>query len=179
MEFYRCRICGETYLGDAAPGRCPFCGVTADYFMLTQSFPEDINAIHITEMERADLLTAIELERDNARFYRALSLHREEPKLASAYKRLANVEAEHCSLFCKLAGVVKPTDLLEASEAPEDWCVNIQESLTREQRAAAFYAEAAERATSERIAEVLAAVSSVERDHIQLDGVAARMAGCR
>jgi len=179
MEFYRCRICGETYLGTAAPDRCPFCGVPSEYFVLTQAFPETINEVHVTELERADLMTAIELERDNARFYRALSLHREEPKLASAYKRLANVEAEHCSIFCKLAGVVKPADLLEPSNAPDDWCVNISESLTREQRAAAFYAEAAGRATSERIAEVLAAVSMVERDHIQLDGVAARIAGCR
>jgi len=179
MEFYRCRICGETFLGDAAPNRCPFCGVTAEYFVLTQAFPEDINTVHITEMERADLVTAIELERDNARFYRALSQFREDPKLASAYKRLANVEAEHCSLFCKLAGVAKPTDLLEPSSAPADWCANISESLAREQKAAAFYAEAAGRATSERVAEVLAAVSAVERDHIQLDGVAARIAGCR
>ncbi len=179
MEFYRCRICGETFLGDAAPNRCPFCGVTETYFVLTQAFPEDINAVHITEMERADLLTAIELERDNARFYRALSQFREEPKLASAFKRLANVEAEHCSLFCKLAGVVKPADLLEPSVVPEDWCANISESLAREQNAAAFYAEAAGRATGERVAEVLAAVSAVERDHIQLDGVAARIAGCR
>jgi len=179
MEFYRCRICGETYLGDAAPGRCPFCGVAADLFVLTQQFPEDINDVQPTELERADLERAIELERDNARFYRALSTHREDPKLASAYKRLANVEAEHCSLFCKLAGVTKPADLLDPSEAENDWCANITESLAREQRAAAFYAEAAGRATNARIKEVLAAVSAVERDHIQLDGVAARMAGCR
>lgn len=179
MEFYRCRICGETYLGDAAPNRCPFCGVTADLFMLTQQFPEDINDVQLTELERADLETAIQLELDNARFYRALSAQRENPKLASAYKRLANVEAEHCSLFCKLAGVTKPADLLEPSVAPADWCANIAESLAREQRASAFYAQAATRATSERIAEVLAAVSAAERDHIQLDGVAARIAQCR
>lgn len=179
MEFYRCRICGETYLGDSAPSRCPFCGVTADLLVLTQVFPEDINDIQLTELERSDLMTAIQLELGNARFYRALSTHHDDPKLASAYKRLANVEAEHCSVFCKLAGVSKPADLMEPSEAPDDWCANISESLSREQKAAAFYAEAATRATSPRIAEVLAAVSAVERDHIQLDGVAARMAGCR
>jgi rubrerythrin len=179
MEFYRCRICGETYLGAEPPSRCPFCGVTADLFVLTQEFDEDSNQVHVTELERADLETAIGLERDNARFYRALSLQRENLKLASAYKRLANVEAEHCSLFCKLAGISKPADLLEPSEAPEDWCANIAESLAREQKASAFYAEAAARATSERIAEVLTAISAVERDHIQLDGVAARIANCR
>ena len=178
MNFYRCRICGETFLGTDAPNRCPFCGAAADYFVLTTDFPEDINDVQITELERADLETAIEIERGNARFYRALARQKDEPKLASAYKRLANVEAEHCSIFCKLAGVAKPADLMEPGAAPRDWCGNIAESLAREQKAAAFYADAATRATSERIAEVLAAVSAVERDHIVLDGVAARMADC-
>lgn len=178
MNFYRCRICGETFLGTDAPNRCPFCGATADYFVPTTDFPEDINDVQITEIERADLHTAIELERGNARFYRALGLQKAEPKLASAYKRLANIEAEHCSVFCKLAGVTKPADLLEPDSAPADWCANIADSLAREQKAAAFYAEAAARATTPRIAEVLAAVSAIERDHIVLDGVAARMAGC-
>lgn len=178
MNFHRCRICGETFLGTDAPNRCPFCGATSDYFVLTTDFPENINEVQITELERTDLETAIELERGNARFYRALGLQRDNPKLASAYKRLANVEAEHCSVFCKLAGVTKPADLMEPGFAPVDWCVNIADSLAREKKAAAFYAEAAARATSPRIAEVLAAVSAVERDHIVLDGVAAAMAGC-
>jgi len=26
MKMYRCRICGETYLGAEAPSHCPFCG---------------------------------------------------------------------------------------------------------------------------------------------------------
>ena len=147
-------------------------------FMLTAEFPEDINEILITEIERTDLVTAIELERGNARFYRALSLQRENPKLASAYKSLANVEAEHCSLFCKLAGMTKPADLMEPGFAPADWCANIADSLARERKAAAFYAQAVTRATSPRIVEVLSAVSAVERDHIELDGVAATMAGC-
>ena len=178
MNFYRCRICGETFLGTEAPNRCPFCGAAADLFVLTTDFPENINDIQVTELERADIETAIELERGNARFYRALGLQKDNPKLASAYKRLANVEAEHCSLFCKLAGVAKPADLMEPGFAPADWCANIADSLAREQKASAFYAEAATRATSPRIVEVLAAVSAVERDHIVLDGVAANMAGC-
>ena len=178
MRFHRCRICGETYLGTSAPDRCPFCGAAETYFVLTTEFPEDINDVQVTELERNDLETAIEVERGNARFYRGLSLQRGNPKLASAYKRLANVEAEHCSLFCKLAGTTKPADLMEPAFAPDDWCANIADSLARERKAAAFYAEAATRATSPRIVEVLEAVSAVERDHIELDGVAAAMAGC-
>jgi hypothetical protein len=178
MNFYRCRICGETYLGTEPPGRCPFCGVPAEYFVLTGDFDENINAIDPTPAERDDLATAIELERGNARFYRALGAHRDDLKLASAYKRLASVEAEHCSVFSKLAGVAKPADLLEPADAPADWCANIADSLAREQRASAFYAEASARATTPRVVEVLAAVSAVEADHIVLDGVAAALGGC-
>ena len=178
MNFYRCRICGETYLGTEPPSRCPFCGVTADYFVLTGDFDEDINALSPTSIERDDLATAIELERGNARFYRALGMRKDAPKLASAYKRLASVEAEHCSVFCKLAGVAKPADLLEPDATANSWCDDIADSLAREKRASAFYAEAAARATTPRISEVLAAVSAVEADHIVLDGVASAMAGC-
>jgi hypothetical protein len=60
----------------------------------------------------------------------------------------------------------------------EEWCDNINESLARELRASTFYAEAAGRAISPRLAEVLLAISAVERDHIELDGVAARMVAC-
>ena len=178
MNFYRCRICGETYLGTEPPGRCPFCGVTAEYFVLTGAYDEHANEVDPTPAERQDLATAIELERGNARFYRALGMRRDDPKLASAYKRLASVEAEHCSVFSKLAGVQKPADLLEPAETAQEWCADIADSLARERRASAFYAEASTRATTPRVAEVLAAVSAVEADHIVLDGVAAKMAGC-
>jgi len=178
MQFYRCRICGETHLGVMAPDRCPFCGAAQQHLVPTDQFPAGLNDVQLTELERNDLETAIEIERSNARFYRALGTRSDRPDLASAYKRLASVEAEHCSLFCKLAGTVKPADLTEPSSAPDDWCASIADSLAREHKAAAFYAEASGRATSARITEVLAAVSAVERDHIELDARAAGLAAC-
>ena len=178
MQFYRCRICGETHLGVLAPDRCPFCGAAQQHLVPTEQFPEGLNDVQLTELERTDLETAIEIERGNARFYRALGMRSDRPDLASAYKRLAGVEAEHCSLFCKLAKMVKPADLMEPSSAIDDWCANIADSLAREKKAAAFYAEASGRATSPRIVEVLSAVSAVERDHIELDARAAAIAAC-
>ena len=178
MKMYRCRICGETYLGTAAPERCPFCGAHERFMVDPDAYSSSENQVQLTEVERADLEHAIELERSNARFYGAMANLGGNEGLSSAYKRLSRIEAEHCSLFCKLAGVAKPADLTEPSEASADWCDNIAESLSREQTASAFYAEAAERATSARVTEVLSAVSAIERDHIELDGVAADYAGC-
>jgi rubrerythrin len=178
VEFYRCRICGETYLGTRPPSRCPFCGVTDEYFVLTTDYVENGAVPSLSDSEKADLNHAIDLERGNARFYRAMSTQRNDPKLASAFKRMADIEAEHCSVFSKLAGLPKPADLLEPAEASELWCDNIKESLARELRASTFYAEASGRARNPRLVEVLLSIAAVERDHIELDGIAARIAEC-
>jgi rubrerythrin len=178
VKLLRCRICGETYLGTEAPSRCPFCGAADQYFIPTEQYDAGINDVTLTDAERADLETAIDLERSNARFYAGLGQQVGNGHLASAYKRLATIEAEHCSVFSKLRGVPKPAGLLEPSATSGDWCTDIADSLARERRASEFYAQAAGRATSERVREVLAAVSAVEVDHIQIDGLAARLAGC-
>lgn len=178
MKMYRCRICGDTYLGSEAPSHCPFCGAHRELIVDTLDYPENINEVDLTEMERNDLLEAIELERSNTRFYLGMATHRDNATLSSAYKRLAKIEAEHCSVFCKLAKVAKPDDLMEPGDAGLDWCANIDESLAREQRASRFYADASDRATNDRIKEVFAAVSDIEADHIDLDMVAKGVAGC-
>lgn len=175
---YRCRICGETHLGSAKPSNCPFCGAHEEYLVLSPEYPPGINDVALTAVEQDDVLAAVELERGNARFYLAMAQHRDNDGLSSAYKRLAKIEAEHCSVFCKLARVAKPADLLVPSEAADNWCANIEDSLERERRASRFYADVVTRATNERIREVFAAVSAIEADHIELDNLAKRYAGC-
>ena len=174
----RCRICGETYLGSEIPSHCPFCGAHRDHLISAEEYPADINDVQLTEVERADLETSIELERSNTRFYLGMAQHKSEHVLSSTYKRLGKVEAEHCELFCELAGVDEPEDLSVPMEVSDDWCANIAESVEREKRAASLYHQFAARATNERIREVFSAVSAVEADHIELDGVTADYAGC-
>ncbi|HEY5548731.1 MAG TPA: ferritin family protein [Coriobacteriia bacterium] len=174
MKIYRCRICGETYLGSEPPAMCPFCGAHVELLIDTADYPEDINDIQPTELERADLEASIALELSNTRFYLAMAKRTDNAKLASAYKRLATIESEHCSLFCKLAKQPKPADLREPGDDLGSWDADIDESLRRESRASALYAEFSARATSPRLLEVWTAVSAVEADHIELDGVAKR-----
>lgn len=178
MRLLRCRICSETYLGSDTPSHCPFCGAHAEYFVETSEFPEGLNDVDLTEIERTDLAEAIELERSNTRFYLAMAQSYGNPALSSAYKRLARIEAEHCSVFCKIARMAKPTDLATPSEASGDWCANIEESVARENKASRFYSAAAGRATNERVREIFSAISEVEADHIAVDGIATRLASC-
>lgn len=179
MQMLRCRICGETYLGTEVPSRCPFCGAAKDHFVGPGLFTSSENAIQPTEVEREDLEHAIELERANTRYYLAMSQMPGDEPLASAYKRLSRIEAEHCSTFCKLLNVPKPADLGVPAEPPGSWCEAIKESARREQQASDFYAQVVGRATSTRLKEVFAAVSAVERDHLAFDALAAEWAGCQ
>jgi rubrerythrin len=135
-------------------------------------YPADINDVDPTEAERADLESAIELETSNTRFYLAAATRRDNDTLRSYFKRLAKVEAEHCEVFSKLLGVSEPDDLMEPSESTGGWTSDIEESLRREDRARKLYTTFAERATTERLREVFAAVGDVEGDHIALDKVA-------
>lgn len=172
MNAFRCRICGETHLGYEAPTQCPFCGAHRKYLVSPEEYPAGSNDIQPTEVERADLEAAIEVERSNTRFYLGMAQRHDNDTLRSAYKRLSRIEAEHCSVFCKLAKVDKPDDLGEPAETTGDWAADIAESLAREKRASALYAEFLTRATSERLREVFEAVAAVERDHIEFDGLA-------
>ncbi|MDO8949700.1 MAG: hypothetical protein Q7V61_04185 [Actinomycetota bacterium] len=172
LKMYRCRICGETYLGYENPGNCPFCGAHAEFFGPPEEFDASINTVELTEIERGDLESSIEIERANARFYLGMAERKDNDTLRSTYKRLAQVEAEHCSVFCKLLRVGKPADLLVPGETTGTWATDIAESLKRENRATALYASFAARATNERLREVWNAVSAVEADHITLDDLA-------
>jgi rubrerythrin len=177
MKMHRCRICGETFLGKDVPSNCPFCGAHAEHFVDTADYPEDINEVQLTEIERSNLESSIDLETSNTRFYLAMAARKDDPGLSSAYKRLAKIEAEHCSMFCKLAGVAKPADLMIPSEELGSWDADIDESRAREVRASRLYREFSASATSPRLREVWNAVSAVETDHIELDELAKAYVG--
>lgn len=178
MRLLRCRICGDTYLGTEAPSQCPFCGAHAHYFVEPGGYSSSENRVQLTEVERAHVETAIEIERSNTRYYLAAAALQGDEDLSSALKRLAKVEAEHCGIFSKLAGEPKPADLMEPEGDPSAWCEAIAESTRRETRASEFYAEVVAAATNERVREVFTAVMEVERDHLVVDEVAGAHAGC-
>jgi rubrerythrin len=172
LKMYRCRICGETHLGYENPGNCPFCGAHAELIGSPEEFDASVNDLELTEVERGDLESSIEIERANTRFYLGMAERKDNDTLRSAYKRLAKIEAEHCSVFCKLLKVGKPTDLLVPGETTGAWATDIGESLSRENRATVLYAAFAARATNDRLQQVWTAISDVEADHVTLDDLA-------
>jgi len=35
-----CKICGEAYIGEDPPSRCPFCGVLKEYFVESTEYDD-------------------------------------------------------------------------------------------------------------------------------------------
>ena len=168
MKPFRCQICGETYLGDFAPDRCPFCGVAGNYLL---SAPEYINygAVELSEQSKEFCVRAMEIEASNVAYYLAASGCAANPAIGAIFKRIAKHEAEHLDLISKMSGFPKP-------ELPEEKCAesdaeNMAAAHAREDRAVKLYTGYAREAPEGRMKEVFRALSDIEMEHYKLFNV--------
>ncbi len=67
-SWYRCRICGETYLAMRNPGNWPVVGARSPILRPPWNSTR-VNSVELTEVERGDLESSIEIERANTRIY--------------------------------------------------------------------------------------------------------------
>ena len=110
-----CTVCGYVHEGDAAPEKCPLCGVGADKF---KELEESEALSFVTEHEIGvakgtdeqmikDLTAHFNGECTEVGMYLAMSRQADRegyPELAEAFKRYAIEEAEHASKFAELLG---------------------------------------------------------------------------
>ena len=96
-----CTVCGYVYEGDAAPEKCPQCGVPASKFKeLVESealqfvTEQDLNAHFNGECTEVGMYLAMSRQADREGY----------PEIAEAFKRYAWEEAEHASKFAELLG---------------------------------------------------------------------------
>lgn len=170
VRVWRCRICGDPYIGAVPPSNCPFCGAHAEYMILAADW-DDPRVGDLNDTDRGNLETALGIENSNTAFYRCSAGKAEEAgdfDGFATFKALSKVENEHASTLRKMLGLSKP-DSEPSEECHEAYVDNVKESLNREMRATAFYSKSAEAATDPRVKEVFTALALVEADHIQLD----------
>lgn len=116
MKKFVCSVCGYVHEGDAAPEKCPQCGVPASKF----NEIKDVVAVWATEHVVgsakdldaevvAGLKANFEGECTEVGMYLAMSRQADRegyPEIAEAYKRYALEEAEHAAKFAELLGNV-------------------------------------------------------------------------
>jgi len=71
MNAYRCLICGEVYTGREKPSHCPFCGAKGnDLVNAAEWIDENLGIAELSDISRRSLQTTLQLEVNNAPFYR-------------------------------------------------------------------------------------------------------------
>ena len=115
MAKFVCSVCGYVYEGEAAPEKCPVCGVGADKF-IKQDDNRAWAAEHVVGVAQgvsedimADLRANFNGECSEVGMYLAMArvAHREGyPEIGMYYEKAAFEEAEHAAKFAELLGEV-------------------------------------------------------------------------
>ena len=126
MAKWVCPVCGYVYEGDAAPEKCPLCGVPGSKF-IKQAAEGSKEMVFVAEHHVGDgIVDDAEITqglKDNfagecteVGMYLAMSRVADRegyPEVAEAYKRIAYEEAEHAAKFAELLG--KTIDIVTPS----------------------------------------------------------------
>ena len=115
MAKFVCSVCGYVYEGEAAPEKCPVCGVGADKF-IKQDDDRTWAAEHVVGVAQgvsedimADLRANFNGECSEVGMYLAMArvAHREGyPEIGLYWEKAAYEEAEHAAKFAELLGEV-------------------------------------------------------------------------
>ncbi len=120
MQKFVCTVCGYVHEGDAAPYKCPQCGVPAEKFKAqseTTMAWADEHVIGVAKGVEADIIEGLRAnfvgECTEVGMYLAMSRQADRegfPEVAEAYKRIAFEEADHAARFAELLGEVVDAD---------------------------------------------------------------------
>ena len=171
MNVFKCKICGDPYVGNTKPSNCPFCGAPAKCIILAENWVEP-DFPKLSEASRSLLEDSLKMEIENAQFYRCAMSGAKEPLPKAMFSALARIETGHVSVTCRLLGrseeSIADNPGCCSAASPEE---HLREALRREQEGVEFYRTAAESAEEERVKEVFTALVEVEADHISLSNL--------
>jgi len=169
VKVYRCRICGDPYLGTEPPTQCPFCGAQQEFLIDAKDWDTNEFNVELSEVSKKNLEAALELELDNAAFYdcakNAASNAGDEYGIAK-FKILMKVEREHASAISKFLKISKPE--LEKKTCAAEAKANSEEGYKREDRAIKAYSKFRDEAVEQRLKEFFDALVDIETDHLDL-----------
>ena len=169
IKVFRCRICGDPYIGSEAPTQCPFCGAAQKLFVEAQDWNPDEFNVKLSDLSKKNLESALQLELDNAAFYdcakNSAQKAGDEYGIAK-FKALMKVEREHASAISKFLKISRPE--LEKKTCDANTKANSKEGWEREDRAIKAYAKFRDEAAEPRLKEFFEVLVEIETDHLDL-----------
>lgn len=170
MEFYRCLVCGDPYMGKGKPSHCPFCGAHQEHLVAAADWVDENESIDVlSDKSRANLEQALQLEVNNKAFYADASAKADSIELQGIFKNLSKIEGEHASTIKKILKVDPPEPEEDRRYASDSIHDNLEAAREREIFASGFYGDAAGEAVEDRVRKVFETLSVIESDHIQLE----------
>src|SRR3974377_80093 len=170
LKLFRCRICGDPYLGSEPPSYCPFCGAPQKYLVPAEEDVDRNEVPNLTAQSRTNLEKALDLEVRNAAFYMCASDCAQDPVAKAMFKALWRTEAGHAPLICKILKVPKPEIKPDDKACLKDPKANFAAAHQREKSAVVFYGRSATEATEDPVKEVFTALLAVGDYHTPLSG---------
>lgn len=167
MRTYICEICGDAYLGTAAPSKCPFCG--ADHYYIKQgneASPVFLREGEISEQSKKNLLETLDLEMKANAIYLCMAGKADSYEVEKMYKRLAKVELEHATIVTKFLKIEMPKGLAE--KCSDEDVDNFKKTVELEEHASGLYLKFAADANEQKIKIFFSALAKVESEHIEL-----------
>jgi rubrerythrin len=150
---------------------CPFCGAKEKYMVGAADWvDENLGIDKLSDISRKNLEKSLQLEANNAPFYRDAMLKSKNIEIQGIFKYLSKIEAEHASVIKKILKCEMPEPEKGREVATDDERENIKAAHEREKAATAFYSKAATEAFEPRIKRVFTALAEIETDHIKLEG---------
>ena len=169
IKVFRCRICGDPYIGEEAPKQCPFCGANQRFFVEAKDWNPDEFNVDLSEVSKKNLEAALQLELDNASFYycaKNMADKANDRYGIAKFKALMKVEHEHASAISKFLKISRPE--LEKHVCNADSKANSREGYQREDRAIKAYVKFRDEAVEPRLKEFFGALVEIETDHLNL-----------
>jgi hypothetical protein len=71
-KLFRCRICGDPYIGVNPPNRCPFCGAYEEFIVEAKKFDRTFD-VTLNDTDKANVGKAFQIEISNATTTKASS----------------------------------------------------------------------------------------------------------
>lgn len=169
-QLFVCKVCGDPYLGTAAPSKCPFCGAYEENLVVAKDW-KPLWGRPIQETSKKNLEVALKLEVGAVNFYQNVLEASDDIEVKKLFKAVMKAEREHASTIVKLMDIKMPD--MHSWETEEDKAratlvENLAETKKREENAVAVYDKFAETSEDEHVRYFFREISKVEADHILL-----------
>ena len=169
IRVFRCKICRDPYIGEEPPSRCPFCGALGCYFIPAEEWNPSEYIFEISDISKANLKAALELELSNTAFYlcamNVAKTNGDEYGYAK-FKALKKVENEHAAAILKFLKIKQPQ--LKSVPCSKEFEKNTQEGWEREDRAIKAYTKFAKEAPEIQLRQFFESLVEIETDHLEL-----------